>query len=163
MKRALALLAFLPAACDSSSVAVTGWSFDPVQFFAGHTQGDATLRLVTGGRHHVSVDSHGTPDGHGGLVLDQTIREQGSKTRTRRWILHPEGANRWSGTLTDAAGHVAVERTPTDVAIRYRMKNGAHVEQHLQQPPSGAVLNHMTVSRFGIRLATLDERITKGV
>ena len=162
MKRAFALLAFLPGACDNSSVAVAGWPFDPVQFFAGHTRGDATLRLVTGGRRHVSVDSHGTPDGHGGLVLDQTISEQGSKTRTRRWILHPDGANHWSGTLTDAAGDVQVERTPTDVVIRYRMKNGAHGEQHLQQPPGGAVLNHMTVARFGIRLATLDERITSG-
>jgi hypothetical protein len=42
------------------------------------------------------------------------------------------------------------------------MKNGARVEQHLQQErPAGTVSNHMTVSGFGVRLATLDERIRK--
>jgi hypothetical protein len=159
--RGAALVACALAGCSGSDVATTGWPFDPVQFFAGHTQGDALLRMVTGSSHRVSVDSRGVPDGHGGLVLDQIIRESGKPERTRRWVLRPAGPNRWTGTLTDAAGPVAVERTPADVAIRYTMHNGDKVEQHLQLPPGGVADNHLTVSRFGIRLATLDEKIRK--
>ena len=50
---------------------------------------------------------------------------------------------------------------PSEVIISYRMQNGAKVEQHLQRPPAGVVENHMMVTRFGIRLATLDEQIRK--
>ena len=79
----------------------------------------------------------------------------------RKWILAPEGKDHWTGTLTDAEGPVRVDRTATDVVIRYRMHGGAEVEQHLQRPPNGIVENHMTVTRLGIRLAALDEQIHK--
>jgi Protein of unknown function (DUF3833) len=161
VKRSVALLACLLTGCSGSEVATTGRPFDPVQFFAGHTQGEASLRLITGASHRVSVDSRGTADRHGGLVLDQAIREAGKPERTRRWVFRPAGPGRWTGTLTDAVGPVTVERTSVDVAIRYTMHNGENVEQHLQLPPGGAVYNHLTVSRFGIRLATLDEKIRK--
>jgi hypothetical protein len=162
VRRSVALVACALAGCSGSDVETTGWPFDPVKFFTGHTQGDATLRLISGASHRVSVDSRGRPDGHGGLVLDQRIREAGKPERTRQWVLHPAGPNRWTGTLTDAVGPVAVERTSEDVTIRYRMHGGAEVEQHLGLPPGGATAdNHLTVSRFGIRLATLDEKIRK--
>ncbi len=162
MKRVLGLLICTLFGCDSSTrTPVTGWPFDPVQFFAGHTRGDAKLHLITGATRQVSVDSIGTPDGHGGLVLKQTIAEQGSSPRVRQWVLHPAGTNRWTGSLTDARGPVLVERTRNDVTIRYRMKNGAEVEQHLELPPGGFAVNHMSVSRFGIQVAALDERVRK--
>ena len=163
MKRAFAFLAFALAGCSGSGsdVPATGWPFDPLQFFTGHTQGQATLHLVTGTSRRVLVDSHGTPDRHGGLVLDQVTREAGKPASSRRWVLRPAGPNRWSGTLTEASGPVSVERTPAAVVIRYTMHNGANVEQHLQMPPGGVVDNRLTVSRFGIRLATLDEKIRK--
>lgn len=154
-------MAMMLAACGSNSVQVTGWPFDPVKFFTGQTRGDAILKLITGASHRISVDSRGVSDGHGGLVLDQAIREEGSKPRTRRWTMRPEGPNRWTGTLTDASGPVEVERTASDVTIRYRMHNGANVEQHLELPPGGSLDNHLEVSRFGVTLASLDERIRK--
>ena len=162
MKLAAAAFAALTlCACGRSAVPETGWPFDPIRFFTGHTQGTATLRTITGASHQIAVDSHGSADGHGGLVLDQAIDEQGKRPRTRRWVLRPAGPNRWTGTLTDAAGPVAVERTQADVVIRYRMHSGANVEQHLQLPPGGLADNHLVVSRFGLKLATLDERIRK--
>lgn len=162
MKRVWALAICALSACnDNDGGAVTGSSFDPVHFFSGHTRGDATLNLITGAKRHVSVDSHGLPDGHGGLRLDQTIREEGKPARSRRWLLKPASTDHWTGTLSDADGPVAVERTPADVIITYRMTNGAHVEQHLRMPPGGVVENRMAVSRFGIELASLDERIRK--
>jgi len=160
MKRA-ALLACVLGGCHSNHTATTRWPFDPVAFFTGHTHGEAALRMITGARHRVSIDSYGVGDGHGGLRLDQGIREEGKAPRARLWILHPSGPNRWSGTLTDAKGPVEVERMPSEVVITYRMKNGANVEQHLQLPPGGIAQNHMEVTRLGLKLAALDERIRK--
>lgn len=155
------ILCALGGCSDNSQAPGTGGPFDPVQFFAGHTTGAAKLHLITGATRSVAVDSMGTPDGHGGLVLDQTIREQGKSARVRRWVLQPAGPNRWGGTLTDANGPVLVERTPSDVTIRYRMKSGPEVEQHLQLASAGVASNHLSVQRFGIEIATLDERIRK--
>ncbi|MEP6983783.1 MAG: hypothetical protein ABI853_09085 [Sphingomicrobium sp.] len=159
--KALAILPLLAMAGCRGNVPVTGLPFDPVQFFSGHTQGNARLHTIFGVSHAILVDSRGLPDGRGGLVLDQRVAEQGSAPRSRQWRIHPAGRDRWSGTLSDARGPITILRTNSDVVIRYRMHNGAAVEQHLQVPPSGAVENHMTVSHFGIRLATLDEQIKK--
>jgi hypothetical protein len=162
VRRAAALLfALAVSACENNQLAATGSPFDPIHFFADHTGGTATLHTITGSSHAISVDSHGRPDGQGGLALDQRVDEQGKLARTRRWVLHPAGPNRWTGTLTDSAGPVAVERTASDVVIRYRMHSGANVEQHLALVGRGVALNHMIISRFGLRLATLDERIRK--
>ena len=138
-----------------------GGPFDPVQFFTGHTTGEAKLHLITGATRGVAVDGMGTTDGHGSLILDQAIREQGKPSRTRRWVLHPAGDNHWSGTLTDAKGPVDVERTPLDATIRYRMESGAEVEQHLKLAARGVAENHLSVTRLGVEIATLDERIRK--
>jgi len=160
MKRAIALAAGILCGCGSNPGA-TGWPFDPVHFFTGHTHGEARLRLVTGASRQVSIDSIGTPDGGGGLVLDQTIQEGKQPARMRRWVIHPAGPNHWTGTLTDAIGPVTIDRTSSEVIIHYQMKSGNEVEQHLQLPPGGLVTNHMEVSRFGINVATLDEQIRK--
>ena len=117
--------------------------------------------MITGARHRVSVDGYGVADGHGGLRLDQAIREAGKAPRARLWILHPTGPNRWT---RNAHGRERPGRGRADageVVITYRMKNGANVEQHLQLPPGGIAQNHMEVTRLGLKLATLDERIRK--
>lgn len=155
------LLVVAIGGCRGSDAPVSGQPFDPVRFFTGRTHGDATLRMVTGASHGVSVDSIGRSDGHGGLVLTQSIREEGKPARVRRWTIQPREPGRWSGSLTDAVGPAVVTRTANDVTIRYKMKNGVAVEQHLKQPSNGLVSNHMSVRRFGIELATLDETIRK--
>ena len=162
MRRAALLFACLLGGChESSQTPDAGGPFDPVQFFSGHSIGEAKLHLITGAQRQVSVDSMGTPDRHGGIVLDQAIREEGKPPRSRRWVLDPAGDNRWSGTLSDAKGPVEVERTPIDVSIRYRMKSGPDVVQHLKLAADGTAENHMSVTRFGLEVATLDERIRK--
>ena len=105
MRRAALLFACVLGGChESSQTPDAGGPFDPVQFFSGHSIGEAKLHLITGAQRQVSVDSMGTPDRHGGIVLDQAIREEGKPPRSRRWVLHPAGDNRWSGTLIGRQG-----------------------------------------------------------
>ena len=72
------------------------------------------------------------------------------------------GPGRWTGTLTDAAGPVTVVEKGNTGLIRYRMRNGAQVEQELRLLPGGRVLrNRLVVHKWGVRVAWVDETIRK--
>ena len=69
---------------------------------------------------------------------------------------------RHTGTLTDASGPVETVAIGRAIRIRYPMKGGLTVEQWLILLPGGrAIDNRMTVHKWGMRVATLRERIEK--
>ena len=164
MKRAFALALLILAGCseppnlsaDESAI------LDPVAFFAGRSQGQATLNKVFGEPVQVTVASVGRRNGRGGLILDQVIREENRPARRRRWIMTKVGPNAFSGSLTDAGGQVGIRIAGPRAVIRYTMKNGMDVEQHLALQRDRTLLrNRLTVRKFGIQLAQLDESIRK--
>jgi hypothetical protein len=72
------------------------------------------------------------------------------------------GANCYIGTLTDAAGRFEITVAGPHATIGYRMRGPLDVEQQLALQPGGrALVNRLTVTRFGMRLARLDESIRK--
>ena len=80
----------------------------------------------------------------------------------RRWVLGNAGPSQWQGSLTDASGPVRVKSSKNSGVIRYRMNNGMDVEQQLRLQPGGRMLlNRLTVTKFGVRVAWLDETIRK--
>ena len=164
MRYALAGAALTLASCAPSSPlpADPAAHLDPIAFFTGHTHGNAILRKAFSSAVKVHVDSVGRSDGHGGLILDQVIREGGKPARQRRWLFRSDGHGGYRGSLTDAAGPVEFTVAGPRATIRYRMKNGMEVEQQLalQRDPR-LVINRLTVTKFGLRLATLDEQIRK--
>ena len=135
---------------------------NPISFFAGRSHGEATLHKLLSSDARVQVDSLGRSDRHGGLILDQTIREGAKAARQRRWVMRPVAPNRFTGTLTDATGPVEVTIAGPRANIRYRMKNGLDVEQQLALQRGGrSVLNILVVRKVGLRVATLNETIRK--
>lgn len=164
MRIAIAGAALALAGCAPSSPLPADASarFDPIAFFSGRTHGNATLQKVFSQAVGVRVDSIGRGDGHGGLILDQAIRESGKPARHRRWLFRAGGHGGYRGSLTDAAGPVSFTVAGPRATIRYRMKNGLEVEQQLalQRDPR-LVLNRLTVTKFGLRVATLNEQIRK--
>lgn len=136
---------------------------DAAGFFTGRSDGTATLHTVTGEDKPVRVQSVGRRDEEGRLILHQHIREGDKKPRTRRWLLRQMAPNRWSGTLTpDAAGQVTVTTRGNAGTIRYTMDNGMEVEQQLRLQPDGRTLrNLLTVEKWGVQVAWLDETIRK--
>lgn len=164
MKFAIAGAALALAGCAQSSPLPTDPKarLDPIAFFTGHTHGDAILQKAFSPAVRVSVNSVGRADGHGGLILDQTVREGSKAPRRRRWLFRSDGHGGYRGSLTDAAGPVEFTVAGPRATIRYRMKNGMEVEQQLavQRDPR-LVLNRLTVTKFGLGVATLDEQIRK--
>lgn len=158
--KTFALLAMVLVAGCSAEKQPAGASFDPIAFFTGESRGDATLRTLVGSSH-VAIASQGRATPDGGVILDQRIREGDKPARNRRWVLHPAGSNRWTGTLTDAEGPVTVVRMPVQVQISYETPSGQEFEQSLVQLPDGKVDNLLTVHKWGFRLATLHEVIAK--
>ena len=166
MKRggvAVGLLAL--AACTAAAppeASQPGPAFDPVAFFTGSSHGDGKLDQIMKGIRTVTVDSVGTPEANGSLTLTQRIAMQGDSPRTRVWKLKQVAPGRYAGSLTDASGPVETVAIGRAIRIRYPMKGGLMVEQWLIALPGGRALdNRMTVTKWGMRVATLRERIEK--
>lgn len=136
--------------------------FDPVIFFAGHTEGRGALTVILQDSEPTLVDGRGVITANGTIVLDQTVtRGNGSPThRTRH--LHRDGPARYVGTLTDAVGPVLGEVSNNRFHLSFEMKRGLHAEQWLYLQPDGRIArNRMEVRKFGIVVASLDETITR--
>ena len=160
---AVGLLAL--AACTAAAppeAREPGPAFDPVAFFTGPSHGDGKLDQIMKGVRTVTVDSIGKPERDGSLTLTQRIAMQGDAPRTRLWKFRQVAPGLYTGSLTDATGAVETVAVGRAIRIRYTMKGGLAVEQWLIALPGGRALdNRMTVHKWGVRVATLRERIEK--
>jgi len=155
MKLAFMFLLLL-ASADPATAA-----FNPVEFFKGRTRGEGILKVIFQSPKRMSVDSVGTEEKDGSLLLEQVIHEPGKPPRTRYWKLRQTGQARFEGTLTDAASPVRVDVSGEQVRIRYKAKNHLDFDQVLTPAGPNEVKNNMRVQRFGITVAHYDELIRK--
>ena len=110
----------------------------------------------------MSVDSVGRADKDGLLTLDQKVAIEGEPLRIRRWRLRQAGPGRYTGTLTDATGPVEAQAIGQSIRIRYTMKDGLKVESWLAPLPGGRAFDNKTsITKWGMKVATLTERIEK--
>lgn len=146
-----------------SAVPAAPPTFDPLAFFTGPSRGEGTLKVLTKPSVTILVESHGRPDGKGGLILDQTIREGSKPARQRRWALRPTSPTTMTGTITDNPGPVTGRLDGNRLMLTYAMKGGLKAEQVLTIAPGGrSLVNRMTVRKFGMPVARVHEVITKG-
>ena len=163
MMNRLLFLSLALAACGAAAPAPAApAAFDPLAFFTGASRGEGTLKVLTRPTVPVRVESHGRPDGNGGLILDQTIREGSKPARQRRWVLRPTSPTTMSGTITDNPGTVSGRLDGNRMLLRYTMKGGLKTEQVMTLRADGRSLdNRMTIRKFGITVAHVNEIITK--
>jgi hypothetical protein len=107
------------------------------------------------------VQSLGTEQKDGSLILKQVIKETSKPPRTRYWRMRQTGPNRFEGTLTDATGPVRVTVDNGGVRIRYRTKDNLDYDQHLTPAGPRIVNNRLRVRRFGVTVARVEEVIRK--
>ncbi|MDQ3078384.1 MAG: DUF3833 domain-containing protein, partial [Pseudomonadota bacterium] len=146
-------LALALAGCDVAAPAASP-TFDPLAFFTGSSRGEGTLKILAKPSVTIRVESQGRPDGKGGLILDQTIREGAKPARQRRWVLRPTSATTVTGTITDNPGPVSGRLDGNRLLLSYMMKGGLKVEQVMTTQPGGRSLtNRMTIRKFGMPVA----------
>jgi hypothetical protein len=76
--------------------------------------------------------------------------------------MRPNGPNRFTGSLTDAAGPVDVTVSGRQAAIRYTMKGGLKIVQRIELQADGRTLsNHVDVRKFGLKFASVDGTVRK--
>jgi uncharacterized protein DUF3833 len=132
------------------------------QFFVGRTAGESRVSVLFSGSHGVRDRGRGRIDRSGALVLDQIVEEEGKPARRRSWRLVRAGANRFTGTISDAGGPVAGEVLGNVLHLRYRTLEGVSVEQWITLHPGGRIAhNRMTFHRFGLNVATLEGTIRR--
>ena len=143
-------------------LAVQAAAVSPEQFFLGRTEGQGTARVMMSGSHSVRVQSRGRMDRSGALILEQRVEEEGKPARNRVWRLVRAGANRLTGTLSDARGPVTGELNGNVLHLSYRAAEGPSVEQWITFNPNGRTAqNRMTFRRFGLTVARVEETIRK--
>lgn len=150
------------ASTAPSSIAAPAPVFDPIAFFAGTTHGTGRLHVILHRTRSTDVVGIGTVAGQDAIVLRQRVAIDGEKPTNREWRLRRTGPGTYTGTLTDATAPVAATVEGNALTIRFPMKHGLAITQHLYLQPGGAVaLNTMVVRKWGVVVARLDERIEK--
>jgi hypothetical protein len=136
--------------------------FDPVAFFTGASHGEGRLREAFKRERRVTTDSVGRAEKDGLLLLDQKMQIEGEPLRIRRWRLRQLSPTRYTGSLSDATGPVEAQVIGRSIRIRYPMKGGLKVDSRLVPLPGGRVFENKTViTKWGLKVATLSERIEK--
>jgi len=157
---AILLLSGCVAAPPLEPVAPTP-RFDPFIFFAGHSEGTATLRTLFSGPEPVRVVSDGRVEGDA-LILDQQVTQGNRPPRHREWRLRQTGPGRYAGTLSDATSGVTAETNGNRLHIAFTMKGALPTEQWLTLAPDGRTASNLLVVRkLGFRVAVLAETIRK--
>ena len=155
------LTTFLTLAVASAAPAAEP-KLDMLAFFSGHTHADNLIKIALHGPHKLIVDSIGGRNKEGQFVLIDTVQEEGKPTRKRTWVMHPDGPNHFTGSLSDANGPVDVTVSGNTASIRYVMKEGGlKVQQDLQLRSDGTLSNHVIAKKFGLKFAQVDGTIRR--
>jgi hypothetical protein len=154
---AAALVAILSAGAAMAA------PFHPLRFFEGRTESDGRVKVALSAPHGLKVHGHGRVQPDGTLILDQTVEEEGKPVRMRHWQIKEVSPGQFAGTISDAVGTVKAESANGKLHLRFKMKEGGYAaEQWLTPSADGSTLqNSMTVKKFGITVATVEETIRR--
>jgi hypothetical protein len=138
-------------------------AMSPLTFLTGSTHGTGTIKIILSGTETLHVVRHGSPDGRGGIVLEQSSRQGNKPAILRRLELRPTSAITLTGTLTpDATGPVRGSESGNALSLVYSLKGGlAAVQTLILQPGNRVLLNRVIIKKFGLTVATIEEAITK--
>jgi hypothetical protein len=156
------LLAGCGAARPDERLQASAPVFDPATFFAGRTAGEGTINIMFKAAEPLRVQGSGRVERDDSLVLDQIVRRGARAPERRQWRFRSLGQGRYAGTLTDATGPVNANVTGNRLQLRYPMKGGVQAEQWIYLQRDGrTALNRMSIRKFGVVVARIEETIRK--
>ena len=154
----LALAAMPPVA--SPAIAAPPNAF--AQFFSGRTEGAGRLKIMMRRAVDVRVKSVGRIDRDGTLVLSQVVNEGAKPARSRTWRVRELSPGRFAGTLSDARGPVTGEVAGGRLHLAFTGTDGNGYQQWISFAADGrSARNTLTVRKYGMNVATLEETIRK--
>jgi len=149
------LLALAATGLAAPAAAAPASSASPMAFFEGRTVTEGTTKVVMKNPYKVRSEGVGRIEPDGTLLLVQQVEESGKPQRERRWRIRQVAPNRFSGTMSDAAGPVQVEKVGPRFRFSFRIKGGLAVEQWLTPLADGTSdKSTLTVRKLGIAVAT---------
>ncbi len=132
------------------------------QLFAGHSEGNGSLKLLFSKEKSFHVDSHGAIQPDGRFRLDQTIAFEGEPANDRHWILETIAPGVYAGTLSDAPGKVKGKMKGNRLTICYRIKGPMFMHQTLTLLPDGRTIDNLDkITLLGIPIGRLHETIIR--
>jgi Protein of unknown function (DUF3833) len=156
-----AAVMLLPAALLPTPAAAKP-AHSPMQFFEGRTEGIGTIRIMLGKPYRTRSIGHGRFEPDGTMVFVQRVVDDGRPPRERRWKIRQIAPRRFSGTMNEALGPVAIEEIAGRFRFRFRMKGNLSVEQWLIPLAGGTTArNTLTIRKFGVKVGTSDGMLRK--
>src|SRR5579872_847532 len=124
------ILAYAPAAAATEST-------DPLRFFVGMTESLGTTKVLMHRSIRTSSIGRGQIRPDGSLILVQRVQDEGRAPYLRRWEIRQVGTGRFEGTMSQAAGPVAIVQVGHRYRFTFTMKGHMSVEQWLTPLPGG--------------------------
>ena len=136
--------------------------FTPRNGFGGASEGNGVLTLLLGRPQPFHVESRGVAQKDGTFRLEQTVTFQGKPPRDRVWILTTLDPNRYTATLSDAAGPVTGTTSGPHLSLHYRVKGPLVMHQELALLPDGKTIDNLgVITLLGIPVGHLHETIIR--
>ena len=134
---------------------------DPLRFFEGRTEMLSTVKLITKKPYRSRTVGRGSIQDDGTLHLVQRVHDEGRPAYDRRWHIRELSPGRFTGTMSEAKGPIAVEQISGRYRFRFKMKGGVSVEQWLTPLGSTAAASKATIRKLGIVVGRSDGTIRK--
>ncbi len=135
---------------------------DPLRFFEGRTESQGTIKIIMRKPYRSRSVGVGTIQPDGSLSLVQQVHEDGKPVQQRRWKVRRAGPGRYTATMSEAAGPVAIDKVGGQYRFRFKLKGNLAAEQMMIPLPGGrSARNVMKVKRLGVVVATSEGTIRK--
>ncbi|MET0547415.1 MAG: DUF3833 family protein [Caulobacterales bacterium] len=143
-------------------------SFIIEQRLAGKSTARGEFRAITGVRRPFTAYLSGTWDGAMFVLEEDFVFDDGQKDR-KTWRLKRTGDGQYSGTREDVVGEATGFQDGRAFRLEYDVrlpkKDGTpgrkvHFRDVMVETPEGVVINRATVGLWGLRVGSVDLRIT---
>jgi uncharacterized protein DUF3833 len=135
---------------------------NPLDFFAGRTETDGTVKVIFKKAYHSRSLGQGRIEGDGSLTLVQRVEDEGKPAHQRRWRVRELGPGRYLGAMSEASGPVDIEQVGDRYRFRFTMNGHLSVEQWLTPLPGATAARTVSrIRRFGMTVATTEGTVRK--
>lgn len=135
---------------------------DPLRFFEGRTISEGTVKVMFHKPYTTRSTGTGRIEQDGSLTLIQSVQDDGKPAHERRWHVRQTGPDKYTATMTEALGAVAIDRVGDSYRFRFKMKGNLRAEQLLSPLPGGrSAKSSLKVRKLGVVVATTSGTVRK--